>query len=313
MALFSFALAVSTLVSTPLILLLIGLVFSIMLTIAHNKLKVKVDPRVSAIRDALPGANCGGCGFASCDAFAEAVAAGTASPDGCVVLSTEALQTIAGIMGIEASVGRPKRSVIHCGAQAPERLARAEYRGAQTCTEMNLIAGVQGCTHGCLGLGDCAEACPFDAIEIVGGLAVVDYVACTGCGNCVAACPRGIISIEEMIDDPLVVIACSSKDPGKYTRGNCKVGCIACGLCSKLKPDVFSVEGNLCTIDYASASYGKTEDLDAVVGKCPTVCLRRVGSGISNPHDQVEQRAREKAAKAKAKAEAAEKASAPAE
>ncbi len=287
--------------STPLTLLVIGLFFAIMLTIAHNRLKVKVDPRVEAVRDAIPGANCGGCGYASCDQFAEAVAAGDATPDGCVVLSAEALQVIAGIMGIEASAGAAKRAVIHCGARAGERLARPDYRGPQTCTEMDLVAGVQGCTYGCLGLSDCAESCPFDAIRMEQGLPVVDHVACTGCGNCVAVCPRGIITLESMIDDPLIVIACSSRDTGRFVRANCKVGCIACGMCSRLEPEVFKVEASLCAVDYTPETYGTSADHTAVVEKCPTVCLRSVGRGIPDPHMQVDERQRKKAEKAAAR------------
>lgn len=299
------ALIVGTLVvSTPLILLVIGLVFAIMLTIAHSKLKVEVDPRVEAVREALPSANCGGCGYASCDQFAEAVVAGDVEPGGCVVLSADALATVAGILGVEASTAAPKRAIIHCGARSHERAARAEYRGVQTCAEMNLVAGIQGCTYGCLGLGDCADVCPFDAIEVIEGIPVVDIVACTGCGNCVDACPRTIISIESMLADPLIVNACSSRDSGKVVRGNCQVGCIGCGLCSKQDADVFVMEGTLCRVSYDHKAYTGSETLDVAVAKCPTVCLRTVGAKIHDPHDQVEERERLKAEKA-AKAAAA--------
>jgi Na+-translocating ferredoxin:NAD+ oxidoreductase subunit B len=287
-------------VNTPLILLVIGLFFAIMLTIAHSKLKVDVDPRVAQVRDALPSANCGGCGFASCDQFAEAVVAGDVEPGGCVVISAAALKDIADILGVEASSAVPKRAIIHCGAHEHERLARAEYRGVPTCAEMNLVAGVQGCAYGCLGLGDCERACPFDAIEISRGLPIVDMVACTGCGSCVGACPRGIISLESMIEDPLVVIACSSRDAGKIVRTNCQVGCIACGLCAKQNADVFLIEHNLCRVQYVQKSYIGAEGLDRAVEKCPTVCLRRVGVSIADPHEMVDQRRRARAAKAAA-------------
>ncbi len=294
----------SYLISTPLTLLVIGLVFTIMLTIAHHRLQVEVDPRVTAVREALPGANCGGCNYPGCDQFAEAVASEEAPPAACVVLGEEALQQIADIMGIEASAEAPKRAVIHCGAHCDERQGRTEYRGDSTCLGMNLVAGVQACTYGCLGLGDCADACPFDAIEIVDGLPIVDYVACTGCGNCVGACPRGIITLKSMIDDPLVVVACSSRDAAKATRASCKVGCIACGLCARARPETFAVKNDLCTIDYTPETYKQTGDQEAAIVKCPTVCLRLVGTKILDPHEQVEEREREKAAKAAAKAAA---------
>lgn len=294
-------------VTTPLTLLVIGLFFAIMLTIAHNRLKVEVDPRITAVRDNLPGANCGGCGYASCDQLAEEIVMSGAEPTRCAVLSAPGLKAIAAIMGIEASAGAPKRAVVHCGAKSSDRLARAEYRGVQTCLEMNLVAGVQGCTHGCLGLGDCVGVCPFEAIWIIDGLPVVDYKACTGCGNCVSACPRGIITIEAMIDDPIIAVACSSKDSGKVVRASCACGCIGCGICEKLDGAVFKVETNLCQLDYTPETYAKSADHDTAVGKCPTFCLRYVGTTIPDPYTQMEGRRGEKAEKAEkvAKAKAA--------
>jgi ferredoxin len=134
------------------------------------------------------------------------------------------------------------------------------------------------------------------------GLPLVNYRSCTGCGQCLAACPRGIITIEEMLDDPLVVIACSSQDIGKQVRANCAVGCIACGVCAKLDPETFEVPGNLCTVKYAAEGYGKSDDHMPAVEKCPTTCLRLVGTGIEDPHEIVERKAREKAARAAARA-----------
>ncbi len=310
---FSIALAISTVISTPLILLVIGLVFAVMLTIAHSKLKVYVDPRVATLRDALPGANCGGCGFASCDQFAEALAEGKVEPGGCVALSAGAKQALADLMGVEVSTEAPKKAVIHCGARWEDRLGRAEYHGPANCADKNLVASVQSCTYGCLGLGDCRNVCPFDAIDMVQGLPVVDIELCTGCGKCVAACPRGIITLEPLLDDPLVVNACSSRDVGKIVRQNCTVGCIACGICEKVDPGAFTVSGNLTGVTYDPDTYGKSADHDEAVGKCPTFCLRYVGETIADPYTQVEGRRgekAEKAAKAKAAAEAKKKAAA---
>ncbi len=297
---------ISTVISTPLILLAIGLFFAIMLTVANRKLKVAVDPRVASVRDALPGANCGGCGFASCDQFAEALAGGQVDPGGCVAIGAAAKAALAAILGVEVQTAAPKKAVIHCGARRGDRHGLAEYSGAPSCTEANLVAGVMACTYGCLGLGECERACPFDAIAMAEGLPVVSIERCTGCGKCVAACPRGIISLDPLLENPLVVNACSSRDAGKAVRENCEVGCIACGICAKLAPQTFKIENNLCAVLYTRESYGRTADHDAPVGKCPTFCLRHVGTVIAEPYDQVEKRRREKAEKAaQAKAAAA--------
>lgn len=302
-------LAVTFLVSTPALLLLIGLAFAIVLTIAHHRLRVVEDPKVVALTAVLPGANCGGCGHPGCPQFAEAIVAGLAQPAECVAASESVIQAIAEILGVEATAAVPKRAVVHCAAKGPERRARAAYLGVATCTEMNMVAGVQGCTYGCLGLGDCVQACPFEAILMGDGLPVVNYRTCTGCGNCVAACPRGIISIEALHDDPLVVVACSSRDTGKQVRTNCAVGCIGCGVCAKLDEKLFTVEGNLSRATYDAETYGRSDDHAAAVEKCPTSCLLLVGTGITDPHELIERKARAKAEKvAAAKQAAAEKA-----
>ncbi len=290
-------------VSTPATLLVIGFLFAVMLSVANRRLKVEEDPRIGQVREALPGANCGGCGFPGCDQFAEELVAGRAEPAGCVVASAEAIEAISRILGIEASTAVPKRAVVHCTAKIQDRLNRAQYMGPDTCAAMNVLAGVQGCTYGCLGLGDCMRACPFDAITMREGLPVIDYAACTGCGNCVDACPRGIISLEPMLEDPLMVVACNSRDPIKYVRANCRVGCTGCGVCAKLDPEAFIVENELSRILYEPEKYGSTRDHEKAAEKCPTSCILKVGTAIPDPYAWIEERAKAKAAK-KAQAQA---------
>ena len=258
------------------VMLGLGLAFTIMLAIAHVKLAVDEDPRVQQAVDALPAANCGGCGYAGCQAYAEAVVRGDAAPNLCSPGGPSVAQAVAQIMGLEVGEAVPMRAVIRCSATIDQRLQRAVYTGLPTCAAADLISGIQGCVYGCLGLGDCADACPFDSIRMVDGLAVVDCARCVGCGACVKACPRGIIDLVPMIEDPMLVVACSSKDKGPVVRKVCRdVGCIGCGLCAKAS-DVFSVTDFLAHIDYDK--YTTAADLAPAVEKCPRQLFRYIGT-----------------------------------
>ena len=259
-----------------LVMLGVGLAFTIMLGIAKVKLHVDEDPRIEQIAEVLPAANCGGCGYAGCQAYAEAVVKGEAEANQCSPGGPDVAEAVAKIMGLELTAAAPERAVVHCSAKTEQRLDRATYVGPQTCAGANLIAGVQGCTYGCLGLDDCERSCQFDAIHMVDGLAVVDYAKCVGCGACVKACPRGIIDLMPLCEDPMLVVGCCNKDKGAVTRKVCKdVGCIGCGLCAKAS-DVFSVDGNLATIDYDK--YTTWSDLQPACEKCPRQLLVHVGT-----------------------------------
>ena len=162
---------------------------------ANQAFAVYVDPRVEALIAALPGANCGGCGCVGCNEYAEAVAAGKLGPDRCPVGGASVAAKAAAIMGVEIEQSRPYRPIVHCRAHTGDRLKRVPYIGEQTCSGANVVAGVQGCTYGCLGLGDCVRACDFDAIHVIDGLATVDYQKCTGCGACARVCPRNALQV----------------------------------------------------------------------------------------------------------------------
>ena len=163
---------------------LVALAAAVMLTLAvaassvlgwaNRAFHVEIDPRILRIEDALPGANCGGCGYIGCGEYAEAVAGG-AAVDLCAPGGAGCAQSVAGIMGVDVEPSWPYRAIVHCAATSSQRLGRVEYRGEQTCSAANLVAGHQGCTYGCLGLADCVRACDFDALDIVDGLAVIDY------------------------------------------------------------------------------------------------------------------------------------------
>ncbi len=255
-------------------MLVLAVVMSWVLGWASKAFHVKVDPRVEQANEILPGVNCGGCGYVGCAEYAEAVVAGEAPPNKCTVGGESCARALAELLGIELAASLPYRPVVHCSAGWAERLKRSDYRGEATCVSANMISGVQGCTYGCLGLGDCERACGFDAIHVIDGLATVDYEACTGCGACEKACPRHIISMVPFKAERVVVIACSNHDPGRVVRQVCKVGCIGCGVCAKLN-DLFNVTDNLAGIDYDR--YDPEMDFGPVMDKCPRKTIVAVG------------------------------------
>jgi Na+-translocating ferredoxin:NAD+ oxidoreductase RNF subunit RnfB len=226
-----------------------AIVLSAVLGWANNRFYVEQDQSVLAIIDVLPGANCGGCGYVGCGEYAEAVALEHEYVNKCTVGGQGCAQAIANIMGVEVGQVLPYRPVVHCGAPAPDRLGRSEYQGLMHCSAANLVTDVQGCTFGCLGFGDCVRACAYDAIHVVGGLAVVDYEKCVGCGACTKVCPRNIITLTPFKSEQVLAVSCSNKDKGKDVIAVCKVGCVGCGACARAA-GFFSIVDNLSTIDY---------------------------------------------------------------
>lgn len=243
---------------------------------ANKAFHVEVDPRIEEVLRALPGANCGGCGFVGCASYAEAVATQNVSPDKCPVGGESCAQMVAKIMGLELGARFPYRPVIHCRATYAERLGRLPYQGEATCASANLVAGVQGCTYGCMGFGDCVRACAFDAIHVVNGLATVDYEKCTGCGACAKVCPRNIITMVPFKKSRMLVVGCSNQDTGKDVKDVCKIGCIGCKACQK-RSTMFKIENNLPTIDYNAYDPDQLDAAMIAVEKCPVKGLIFVG------------------------------------
>jgi len=259
-------------------LLAVGLVFVLILTLAHAKLKVERDPAVEAIEAVLPGANCGGCGLAGCSAYADAVVKDHGLMGKCGPGGESLVREMAAILGIEAAASAPVRAVVHCSAKNHDRINTTDYHGCKTCGETQMIAGAMGCPYGCFGYGDCHKACEFDAIRIIDGLAVVNYDNCVGCGACVQACPRQLIELLPLREDPMLVIACATRDKAKDVRSYCKVGCVGCGLCAKLVPNMFQMKQNLAVIDYEK--YGRQEDREKALEKCPRAMMVYVGTKV---------------------------------
>ena len=242
-----------------------GLLIAILLGIASEKFKVPVDEKEVAIRAELPGNNCGGCGYAGCDALAKAIAAGEADCGACPVGGAPVAAKIAAIMGEEAGESVHEVAFVKCGGDCEKAKQEYEYHGLNDCVMMNMMqaGGPKGCNYGCLGEGTCVKACPFDAIHIVNGVAVVDKEACKACGKCIAACPKHLIEIVPY--DQKHLVKCNSQDKGKAVMQACTAGCIGCKMCEKAcKFEAVTVENNIAHIDYE-----KCKDCGACAVKCP--------------------------------------------
>ncbi|MCJ7679559.1 MAG: RnfABCDGE type electron transport complex subunit B [Candidatus Aminicenantes bacterium] len=251
---------------------ILGLLFASGLAVAYQKLKVVVDPKIEKVLEALPQANCGACGFSGCAAFAEAVAAGKAEANGCPVGGEETAHAVADILGQKAGSVIKKVARIHCRGSKAAALDRGKYEGIPSCGAANLVGGNKQCSYGCMGFGDCVDACLFDAIFISeDGLPVVSEEKCTACGKCVDACPRGIISLHPLADNMMVF--CRSLDIGKTARKVCKSSCIACGICARACPDGIVMENNLAVIKDKSKI--EFEQIPAIE-KCPTKAIGRI-------------------------------------
>ena len=218
-----------------------GLLFGVILGVAAKVFAVKTDPRIEQITHVLPGANCGGCGFAGCANFADAVVKAGAPTNGCMVGGAKVVARIATIMGQEPLEVVPQVAVVKCSSSCDNVKQKYHYEGYDTCKAIDsLSGGSKQCPYACCGLGDCVRACLFDAIHVVDGVAVVDRSKCTGCGACTRACPKNIIVLREASCDHEVL--CSSLKRGIEVRDVCKVGCVACGIC------VRNCHGNAITL-----------------------------------------------------------------
>lgn len=257
--------------ASPLVIMAgLGIASGVLLTVAARIFHVEVDPKVTEIREALPGANCGVCGFAGCDAYAEAVAGGKAEIDRCIPGGAGTIGALSEIMGVEADDAGPA-FVARVLCQGDVGLAREKfiYTGIDDCfAAIQIFEGHKACAAGCLGHGTCVEACPFDAIEIVNQIAVIDEEACRACGRCIAACPKQLIVMVER--SQRVMVLCHSDDRGNVVRANCDTGCIGCTRCVRAcEYGAISMQGALAVIDY-----DKCVDCKACVEVCPTHAIR---------------------------------------
>ncbi len=247
---------------------ILGILFGALLGYAGNKLKVEVDPKVQQIEESLPGANCGACGYPGCSGYAKAVAEGKAPITLCSPGGPETEKVIAEIMGVEHEEGAtPPVAHVKCSGDNKTVKTNANYKGVLTCNAVHYTTqGDKACVYGCLGYGDCEEACPFDAIFVLeDGLPHVIEDKCTGCGLCAEACPRDII---EMVPrNAKIFVNCVSYDFGPDVSKVCKKGCIGCSLCARMTNNVvIKMEDKLAVVDFNEPYEGDS----SVADKCPT-------------------------------------------
>lgn len=242
-----------------------GLLIGLLLGVAGKKFAVETDERETAVREELPGNNCGGCGYAGCDALAKAIAAKEAPVGACPVGGPPVAEKIAAIMGVSAEVGQKQVAYVKCSGSCDKTERKANYYGLEDCRKAVVTPGKSDkkCAFGCMGMGSCVKVCSFDAIHIVGGVAVVDKEKCVACGQCIKACPNGLIELIPYT--AAAVVGCSSKDKGAAVKASCDVGCIGCGICAKqCEAQAITVENHLAHIDQS-----KCTGCGACAQKCP--------------------------------------------
>ena len=243
----------------------VGIFIGVFLGIAGDKFAVEIDAREEAVLQALPGNNCGGCGYPGCSGLAAAIVKGEAPITQCPVGGAPVAEVIGQIMGVSADAQERQVAFVMCGGTCDKSKINYQYHGISDCSMAAALPGQgpKACSYGCTGLGSCVKACQFDAIHIVDGISVVDNEECKACGQCIIACPKNLI---ELIPYSSVqVVQCSSKDKGKSVMQVCDVGCIACGLCEKnCEAKAITVVDNIAHIDQS-----KCTQCGVCVTKCP--------------------------------------------
>lgn len=262
------AFSVKGLVTAGAVVGIAGLIIGILLGVAAKVFHVDQDEREIKVRELLPGNNCGGCGFAGCDALAKAIAEGNAPVSGCPVASSEIHAQIGEVMGKAAETAERKVAFVKCHGGCDKTNIKYHYHGIADCKKIALIPGhgEKVCNYGCMGYGSCVKACKFDAIHVVDGVAVVDKEKCVACGKCVAECPNHLIEFVPVSAD--YKVKCGSNDKGKDVMKGCSVGCIGCMKCTKVcESGAITVNNNLAHIDYSKCTR---------CGKCADVCPRKI-------------------------------------
>lgn len=261
----------------------LGLIFGIVLSVASKVMAVKTDPRIEEVREVLPGANCGACGFAGCDDYAKAIVEEGVEPNRCIPGGADTAKAVGAIMGVSAEAAEKRVAMVRCKGtkegpsdcseaaahpQAAVTRDKMQYEGIQSCAaNVMFFSGRSACNYGCMGFGDCALACAYGALSIINGVAVVDEEKCVGCGLCAKSCPKHLIDLVPA--KAAVRVVCSNKDKGNITRAVCSAGCIGCKKCERTCwHDAIHVENNCASIDYE-----KCTGCGECAANCPVNCI----------------------------------------
>lgn len=250
----------------------LGLFVGLFLGLAAIVFKVKVNEKEEKILNALPGNNCGGCGYPGCSGYAHAIAEENAKTNLCAVGGEAVANEISEIMGVQAEATERKVAFVACKAHCEDVTLDYEYYGVEDCRMLSFVpnGGPKSCNEGCLGFGTCVSVCPFDAISVEDGVAVVDRNKCKACGKCVEVCPKHLISLIPY--NARFMVACSNNEKGAVTTKQCKKGCVGCGICVKsCTNDAVKVENFNATIDPNAC-----KNCGACFEKCPRKTIEQL-------------------------------------
>ena len=249
----------------------IAIIAGVLLSLISHFFAVPEDPKVKALRSCLPGINCGACGYKGCDDYASVLAKGLAKPNLCVPGAEDTANQLGEILGVEVEPIKDMVAFVHCNGNCEATSKKANYIGIQTCRAASMLyGGPEACRYGCMGLGDCAAACPANAICMKDGIAHVDTSRCLGCGLCQNVCPKKLISM--VPQETVAVVMCNNRDKGVDARKACSNACIGCKKCEKNCPNgAIKIVDNLAIINYNSCT-----GCGLCVSGCPTGCLKKV-------------------------------------
>ncbi len=258
----------SSVLTALLVVAAIGIIAAVVLVLASIFFKVEENETVVKVRECLPGANCGACGYAGCDSYAEAVANGKAAANLCIPGGADVVSQLSEALGVEVEAADEQVAFVFCNGDC-NAVATMDvvYDGVEGCKASKLVyGGPSACKFGCIGCGDCADVCPVNAICIHDGLAHINPDICIACGKCAKICPNNVIDL--IPKKSKVVVMCNNTEKGASARKSCKNACIGCKKCERTCPaQAITVENNLARIDYAKCS-GCRECFDSCVTKC---------------------------------------------